>query len=344
MLATAQLVAVRAMPPCLVPPAYDRGSNSRRLRAPDLLAFSRGPLRWLLTPEEEPQPVASLAEVFRMALLAPQTFAANYVGRPSTYSALVNTCPRCGSIGSGLVCKKDGTRRANVAVQKPWSNAATVCDSWTRNAQDAGRRIVPPDILASLGTAVSATHADPTATAYLEDANTLLEIHGTWNDEPTGQDILLATTVHIAPPANSTDGNSLGHVSVTSDASPGTWQLRAFHSGRHVKAALDLALYNKAFSELRNTYRWLDIEKTHPAVFARRAAEPSLIAAGSEQLAHILAAIAKCRAAGVYPGFDGTDLQGNSTWSTIGIEPWMGSQNGTLPMPFAVQACATLAA
>ena len=344
MLTSASVFSTKAMPPWLTPRALPRKSGICRLRAPDLIAFSRSPLRWSLAPDEEPPDLAGLSEAFRMSMLAPQTFAGNYVARPTTYTALVNTCPQCGSTGTGAVCRKDGTRRVNVSVVRPWTNAASVCDGWTANAQAAGRRIVPGDILAQASAAADALNADPLYAGYTLGASTLIEIHGVWHDEATAQDILLAATVHIAPAAENPDSNTIGRLSVTADASPGAWGVRTFHAGQLMRAALELALYNKALDDTRNSYRWLAIEKANPAVYARRAAHPSLVAAGTEQLTATLAALARCRDTDIWPGFDGTDELGNAEWSMLGIEPWMGAQNGSLPMPFAVGACAGMAA
>jgi hypothetical protein len=67
-----------------------------------------------------------------------------------------------------------------------------------------------------------------------------------------------------------------------------------------------------------------------------------MLAAGAEQLNAILAAYARCQLTGVWPGFDGTPEQHNEGWTSYAIEPWMGAQNGSLPMPFAVGACVNL--
>ena len=305
-----------------------RGDKTRPMGVTDLLQFGRSPWRWRHAPDPDDMLVAHgpvLGEWFGLDAEHAQKY---FVARPATYEAMRLECPRCGSTGPAASCKKCGQRRRNVVRPRPWSSAAKTCAAWSEKQVAAGLRVISPRDWERAQGVANQLRSHPGVQKLAEDGLALRTLDGVWQDEETDLKLHVWTRASLLPVAASASIPALALVVCTRDASPASWDTKAYLAGLHIWAALALYLFNHASDANVREFLWVTVEDDPPHLLSLRRASPELLEEGRRTLAALLAAYALALQRNAWPTFtdgDGTRLE---DWEQLTPQKWLTSGTG----------------
>ncbi len=322
----------------LMHPTQPRGAADYPVDGWDLVHFGDSPRRWVGAADRELADRVEFSLLVRAMHLTPALLAAHYVERPETYAALVNTCPGCGSVGTGRTCKKCGRARSMVAEPRPWTKSAKTCLGWELDVIQRGLTPIPFGDWQRASGAAAKLAADEKVQELQQQSEVQVAMTGVWHDEATGLDIPVRSIVSYVPREGGTLDNALGSLSLVGDASHNVWAARAYARGAHVSAALKHSLHAVASGHPRPYHVWALCEREAPFVVGRRRASADLLQAGYTALADLMGAYARAVQSQTWPGFDPVNTNPIDSWTEFTLEPWMTQGTGGSAAYFALEA------
>jgi hypothetical protein len=338
MIQNARLTTAAPCPGLPDPEVETRGGITHPMNVSDLAAFGRSPRRWRFWRPGENERPWTWQDIVRGYALVPAAAHAQYTPRPRTYPALVNTCPVCGSVGTGEACRKCGQRRKLVAAERAWVGTAEYCRKWTDATLKTGAYVIAADDYDRALAAVRALSTDPAIGSLYSPARVWQGLAATWHDADTGLEIPLRAVAQIIPDEGSVLDMAIGGIHVTRDAAPGPWAAQIMRGQYHLKAALILDLVNAALGEARSRYLWCIVETEAPFLVARREPEPDLLQSGRNAYQQLLAAYARCVKNDQWPAFDVLTTNVIDAWSGVAKEVWMADLDSHSCSLFGVDA------
>ena len=323
MITSAFIAAAAVLPHPLDNTAFKRGDAGYPIDAWDLVAFDRSARRWLQGTPPTLKERATLGEMIRVLSLTPTKAAASYARRPATYVATSNECPTCSSTGPGRFCKSCSVERVQKTEIRPWNAKAKYCVAWAKHHENLHPRPVGDELWSRAATAANQLATEATTAAFALASQTQIRLEGIWHDDATGFDIPLRTVLNYAPETTSKYGNMLGSLSLTNDATRGTWERFAINRSAHVAAALKQDLWAAATGNPRPTHAWVLVERLEPYLVARRRSTPSVLEAGRLRLASIMARYCLAIRDNDWPSLDPEHADPDVAFSPVDYEPWM---------------------
>jgi hypothetical protein len=314
----------------------ERGSSTYAVNAYDLMAFGRSPRRWVTTERDTAPPKIRPSDLLRARWLAPAWVAAHLARRPADFNYTFFACPKCGSTGTGRVCRTCGLARVMKSEMRPWSGAAKYCQSWTTDMVSRNRIIVPPSEWDPVDGMVKSLNRDGNATELSGQSLALNQYSGVWHDDATGLEIPVYGSVDLQPNDGGSLDLALGSLHIASDVSPYAWAGSAYNRGLHVVAALAQMLHAAATGEPRTVHLWLLVEGKAPYLVARRRVDAELLQKGRDTVAALLGTYAQCVKTGKWPAFEAENVGTINAWTPVYLEPWMTQGDGLSGNYFAL--------
>jgi hypothetical protein len=148
-------------------PNVKRGDPAFVMSRGELMEFAHCPQRWILGIESDETKSTEWGTLIDCLVLSPGRFENEFAVTPATYKSTGMRCPSCGSVTDSKKCRKCGTDRVEVVIEKPWDWNANTCKDW-REERD-GMRMVKSDTNAEAGAAVTRLLSDEQISGLLAD-------------------------------------------------------------------------------------------------------------------------------------------------------------------------------
>ena len=274
-----------------------RGDNLFPISPSALNAFRKCPSRWLAGYQREESASLRTGSLFDCRLLTPEQLPKRYAVQPVTYTN-------------------------DKGETKPWAWQSNTCKAWGAEQRKAGREIASTDDLMAANSAAARYMADPVIRDWHNASDTQVLVTGEYQDEITGLVVPVRCLLDYAPRIGTEFELCLGDLKTARSGELVSFVKSVYLLGYHVQAAFDLALYNAATGEKRNTWCWLGIENEAPWEPFKRMASPEFLDIGRQQMLSALQAYCRCLSRGQWPGYDDHPdaVQG---WSVCEPLPWM---------------------
>ena len=283
--------------------SISRGDPNYPMSPSALREFMRCPSRWRRGYEPPESKSKEFGSLFDCRLLTPTQFESRYAIQPETYEA-------------------ESKKKGEPSETKPWSNNANVCKAWNAEQRAAGREIVTAKELAECDAATARLMADPIIAGWHGQCDTQVQVEGMFQDQATGLFVPVRCLIDYVPRLDSEFASCLGDLKTSTSGSLAFFERQVYQMGYHIQAAFDLALFNAAAKEDRNTWCFIGLENYPPFEPFRRMLDSEFISLGRMAVDAGLRYYAQCLKRDEWPSYDDHSdaVQG---WSVVAPSSWM---------------------
>lgn len=294
-----------------------RGSIGFVMSRSELCSFAKCPERWVQGVEDEETKSTEWGTLIDGLLLDGEKFKDRFAVEPETYHSSGMKCPQCGSITESKSCRKCGTDRVSVIIEKPWDRKTTVAELWK---EDQGNKaIVRHKDHVEANAAIARLLDDPSIRHLVECSAHQVMVLSEYHDAETGLVIPIKTLIDGVPDKEDPDfGKCLWDLKTAVAADEWSWKWAVDKHGYHVQAAMELDAYVAATGEDRCDFRHIVQENFKPYQPARWALSSEFIELGRLLYLQMLKRYCQCLHTSTFPGYQAS---GNSFQGWGFIEP-----------------------
>lgn len=304
--------------PCLKPELYhgwnedhkfERGNPNFVVSSSMLREFLHSASRWRAGYEPPDSAAKKTGSLLDCRLLVPDQFKDRYIIRPDTYP----------------VVDKKGEETGE---EKPWSNNATWCREFNKEAEDAGLEVVSKAEVAEADLAMKRIQSDEILSAWFAACDRQIWVTAEWLDKATGLVIPIQVLLDFVPRVDTEFAKCLGDFKAVASGTLRAFASQVFKYGWHIQAALYRDVYmaavnpkNDESGEDRNTWCFAGVENYPPFEPFRRLLVEDFVQIGRQSYVHALTCYARSLKTGVWRNYDDNPnaIQG---WTPIIPAEW----------------------
>ncbi len=318
-------------------PIVEAPGEAYPLNYTDIAQYADCPARWHKRQTTLEDELNVFEHILALAAAAPPAFDKTYAVPPATLQTPTLVCPRCGSASTAKLCSDCGLIRQVQNLALPYSPASKAGKQWKERAAHSGRLPLTPARAARALGAATAVRQDPAVASLMADVTRLLAISAEWVSDVARKPVPVRALITVVPEAWSPEEAGLVAIVGCTTAHPVPFAVHTYRRGLHVRAALELDLYNASHDDHRNKYLLAAVETEPPHVVARRLMTAEGIAAGQQVYEQALDNYAVSLATDYWPDYD-IARKNRPAWSEIDPEGALHNQalalvGGPLPGP-----------
>lgn len=318
------LTGVRVIGPITDPAVY-RSDNAKRgdpafiMGRSSLMQFKWCPKRWVDGYEDDETKSTEWGDLVDCLFLTPGQFKDRYAVSPANYPSEGMKCPSCGSVTSAKSCRKCGTERVKVIIEKPWDKNSAYCAGWEDN--QAPKKCIKHTLFGTACDAVKVLDANPEVKALREASQSQVMALASYFDEETGIRVPLKILIDLLPAVDSEWGKSLVDYKTAYSAAMRPWVKACFEHHYDAQAALYLDVWTANTGEDRIEFRHIVQESYSPYQTEKRIMTAEFLEIGRMKYQAALSKYCACLESGIWPGYAANREFGG--WQATEPEPYM---------------------